>query len=388
MAQYFAPPDAGNPMYGILGGVLGGLGGYAMSESQKPAKIKQFESFGASPEQARALASAPESTQTAWLRESMKMQRQKQSDAAIAGIFGGGQQQQQPNLNSLPGGNIAQRLGSLGGQQQAPQSSQGMTPEQEQNIIQKTKGMTPEQIDQVLKSAEIPMNTKTQIYNILDKQRAAEFKERFHQENKASKEKTEAFKITAPYRAELAKESENSDHLVGVLKEMKKLSDSGKMTDTSLLEGLEKIGMDFNALKSPETEQYQALEKEFLKDLKSIFGGKVSNIEMQTFLRSIPKATNTEEGRKRIINQLDSYYKAKQLKFKAMRNIVKGNNGIPPLDLQDQVTEKIKSKEDKYLNKFRGGEKQPDPSRIKRYRDTMTGQIMVSNGKEFVPEGI
>lgn len=372
MAQYFAPQDPRQDKYGqigeILGHALGGLGGYVSNEYQKPQKIKQFMDAGATDAEANMLVNMPPQQQMQFFQQKMKMQQQQQENATIANIFGGGQQQpqQQPDLQSLPGGDINQRLSHLaGGRQPVPQQPAVLTPEQEQVIVQKTKGMTPQQIDEVLRSPEIPMHTKKQIYDILDKQRASEFKERAHEENKAakdksltSKEKTEAYKVTAPYRAELAKEAESTDHLIDVLKQQKQLSESGKMTHSGYLEFLEKTGLDFNALKSPETEQYQALEKDFLKDLKNVFGGKVSNLEMSTFLKGIPKATNTPEGRKRITKQLDSYYKAKQLKFRTARKIIKDNGGTPPLDLQDQVVEKTRGKEEKYADQFRGGKKE------------------------------
>src|SRR6266403_2780707 len=212
MAQFYAQRDPRQDIYGdighLLGAGLGGLGQYAAQEFQKPAKIKELEDSGLfTPEESRLYANMPPQQLSQIVQQKMKLKQQQQSDAAIANIFGGGQQPQQPDLFSLPGGDIQQRLGAgLGGPQQAPQPQQGMSPEHEQEIVQRTKGMTPEQIDQVLQSSQIPMNTKKQIYDILDKQRANEFKERSHQENKQLKERGQELQQEAPQRAQMVKE--------------------------------------------------------------------------------------------------------------------------------------------------------------------------------------
>ena len=210
MAIYNAPYDPRGEKFGIMGNVLGqtlgALGGYAMHEYQKPEKIKRFKSFGATDEQANALANSPESTQTAWLRESMKMQNTQQKNAMIGNILGGGGQTQQPDLMSLPGGNISERLGGLGAPQQEQSQGRTLTPEQENNIIQASEGMSPQQIDEILKSGILNLNEINQVQGILDRKKAQQFKERAHEENKEIKAREQELKQEAPQRAQMVKE--------------------------------------------------------------------------------------------------------------------------------------------------------------------------------------
>lgn len=369
MANFYAPHDPRQDKYGILGDVLGqalgGLSSYAIHEYKKPEVIKQFMDNGANESEAKILANMPAAQQQQWLQARMKMKRDEQK------------------LNAL------RMFGDVSNTQptEEAQTQQNLTlsPEQENKIRQVSMGLSPDQKKQILYSGIFSPSEIAQFERVMASEKKQEFAEKAFEQ----KEKTEAYKLTSPYRAEITKQAENADHLVQISKEQKKLADSGKMDSALYITALDRLGLP-DALKSPETQAFQSMEKEYLKDLKSIFGGRISNLEMSTFLKSIPRATNSPEAQKMIMDRLDAYYKAKQLKFKTMRQIIKNNNGIPPLDLQEQVQEKTAKKEKQYAEKFKGlkgGEKEPDPTKVKRYRDTETGQIMVSNGREFVPEG-
>lgn len=365
MAIYNAPYDPRGEKFGIMGDILGqtlgALGGYAKQEYQKPSKIKELENSGYfTPEEAKWAVNLPPQQLSQIVQQKMKMQQQQQKNSMIGNILGGAGQQQ-PNLMSLPGGNIQERLGGLGGgEQQAPQQ-RILSPEQEDSIVQAAKGMSPQQIDEILRSGILNLNEINQVQGILDRKQAQQFKERAHGENKVSKEKSlfskekaERFKATEPFRAEAFKEEENAAHMQDAIGEQIRLSESGKMTHHGFLELLNKFGFDSNFLKNPTTEQFEALEKEYLKDLKSIFGGKISNDEMKAFLKGIPKSTNSPEARKAMLERWNAYYEAKGLKAKLVREITAKNDGIPPYDLRDQVSAKMHERQEQLSKKFLG----------------------------------
>jgi len=390
MAIHFLEPERNGLGYmlgGLAGTGLGALGSYVQHKVNAPEKRRGFEALGASPEEAKALADAPESQQNIWLKERMKSAEREKQAQLFSGLISGGMQQpvQQP---MVPKGAM-ESLGALGEPERAVPVEAGQR--QPVNVNQVMKERTVEELQQwrenLLRSGGDP-KLISDAAALIDK----EIDTKLKQKQLASKEKTEAFKITAPFRTELAKQTESNDHLLDTLKEMDTFSESGKMTDSAWLQFMEKLGLDLNILKSPETEAYQALEKEFLQDLKSIFGGRISNLEMQNFLRGIPRATNTPEGRKMISKRLKAVYKAKSLKFKTMREIIKENGGIPPLDLQDQVFErmnskKLKSLEESYINKFRGI---PKGAHLVQNEETGEYGIEMPNGeiRPYNPEGI
>jgi len=357
MAIQFVPQEQGSGLAQVLGGLgglgLGMLGGYALNQYRVPDKIKQFKSFGATDEQARSLANSSEAIQTAWLKEAMKEQARAKQAAVFSNIISGGQQvpAQQPMQPSQAG---ISALGALQQEQPVLPQQPGKAPDIGQMLQTRTVKDLQEYRDKIIKSGGDPQLVKDATA-IIDK----EIDTKLKQEGISSKERSEAFKVTAPYRQEVARRHESDIHLLDTIEEMRKLNSSGKMTDPTWLQFLERFGLDFNILKSPETEQYQALEKEFLRDLKSIFGGRISNQEMSTFLRSVPRASNTPEGRKLIQDRLEALYKARNLQYQIMRKEISKNNGVPPLDLQERVldemhSEKYKKKDGQYANQFLG----------------------------------
>jgi hypothetical protein len=327
-------PQQQNPMWSGLGDILGLLGGgtlgYGLGQHRQSQTVQSLKGLGISEQEANIISKLPPQLQAQFIKEKMKEKEARRQTEIASSILN-----PQATFGIPYGTNVQQVLGNLGEQQQMPAQPM-QQPGYEQRIQSALAG-----------------GLNPQLLNTVERSAAHVEKQAQREKELASKERTEAYKITSPVRAEITKQAENADNLVDVMKEQKKISDSGKMDNELYVAAIDKF-MPFEALKSPETQAFQSLEKEFLKDLKSIFGGKITDREMDTFLRSIPKATNSPEARKMIIDRLDAYYKAKQLKFKVMRQIIKENNGIPPLDLQERIQEKTASKEKEYANRFLG----------------------------------
>jgi len=336
MAVQFLPPQNDySGMYESIGQLLGGLGGigigYGLEQltGGKEKEAKQYVNAGIlTPDQASVyIKMKTPQERSSFLREAMKQQEaRRQSDLLSRAI--GAPQPQMMNQNPLQG-----TLGALGNTPAMTQSPRAGVADTMQQLI--ASGLNPQNL------------------SLAEKILSSEEKRKMEERKLSSKDRTEAYKLTAPFRAEITKQAENADHLVKTMKEQKKLIESGKM-DPALYVSIVDRFLPYSSLKSPETQAYQALEKEYLKDLKSIFGGRITDREMSTFLQSIPRAENSPEAQKMIMARLDAYYKAKQLKYKVMRQIVKDNNGIPPLDLQEQVQDKTGTKEVQYANQFLG----------------------------------
>lgn len=321
----------------LLGLLGGGAIGYGLGQHKQSQTVQSLKGLGISEQEANIIAKLPPQLQAQFIKEKMKEREARRQTEVASNILN-----PQATYGMPPGTNMEQVLGNLGGQQ----SNQQQVPQPMQQPMQQPG--YEKRIQAALSGGLNP-----QLLNTVERSAAHTEKQAQKEKEFASKERTEAYKITAPLRAEITKQAENADNLVGVMKEQKKLSDSGKMNAPLYIAAIDKF-MPFDALKSPATQTFQSLEKEFLKDLKSIFGGRITDREMDTFLRSIPKATNSPEAQKMIMDRLDAYYKAKQLKFRVMRQVIKENNGIPPLDLQEIIQEKTSKKELEYANRFRG----------------------------------
>ena len=133
------------------------------------------------------------------------------------------------------------------------------------------------------------------------------------------------------------------------------LAKKGELVNPVLYSGLQKIGLDIPGLMNPDTQEFDELVTNFLRDAKSIFGSRVTNYEMSTFIKSIPSLKNTNEGKMRIIRNLKLYNAASKLRAKTMQDIMEENGGEAPLYLQEKVSKKIKPQLDKISKMFAGG---------------------------------
>lgn len=104
--------------------------------------------------------------------------------------------------------------------------------------------------------------------------------------------------------------------------------------------------------KTPDAEEFEKLTAEFTRGVREVFGSRISNFELENYLAMVPKLENTDAGKLQIIKNIKSANKAAELKFKAMKDIIKENNGMRPLDLEFQVEERIGDQLNKLAKDF------------------------------------
>jgi len=217
------------------------------------------------------------------------------------------------------------------------------------------------------------------------------------QRESQAREKNLAFKETADVRKEVSDLHRAASKNLERLDEMKRLNDSGELDNPHYVSLLEKFKIDYPALLSPGSQQFKKLQTDFIGNAKDIFGSRVTNLDISTFLNSIPSLTQSKEGKERVIEALKYFGKADQLRFDIMDDIIKKNKGIPPLDLREQIERKASSKLDslsEHLKKVINPSSEnkssfnelPSASQYngKKIRDKQTGEILVSNGVDWV----
>jgi hypothetical protein len=99
-----------------------------------------------------------------------------------------------------------------------------------------------------------------------------------------------------------------------------------------------------------------------MSGMKATFGGKVSNLEMDAFLQSIPDLSQSPEGRQRVLSLLKYKARADKAYADTMIDIVHDNNDIPPLDLNEKIYTKIDKKLDALHGKFKKDLNKPGPA--------------------------
>lgn len=138
------------------------------------------------------------------------------------------------------------------------------------------------------------------------------------------------------------------------LDRMETLDKEGNVSTPALVKALDAFGIPLGILGNPNTEEYRKLEADFTRDVSKVFpGGKITNYEIQAFLKSIPTLMNSPEGRKAIIRNRKLMNDAKLARYEEYKKIIKENNGKKPQNLglliDERTQERISQIEDEFI---------------------------------------
>jgi hypothetical protein len=102
----------------------------------------------------------------------------------------------------------------------------------------------------------------------------------------------------------------------------------------------------------PDTEEFEKLSLDFIKDAKSIFGAKITDADLAAFMQTVPTLSQTDQGKLKIINNMRSFNKANEIKAKALKDIIRENKGKRPANIQILVEERAKPELDEIAQEF------------------------------------
>lgn len=103
---------------------------------------------------------------------------------------------------------------------------------------------------------------------------------------------------------------------------------------------------------SPNTEEFEKLSASFLKQAKAIFGNRITNTDLEYFMKTVPTLAQTDSGKRAIIKNMKTFNKAAQIRYKAYKDIIKENDNRIPADLEFQVEDRAKPELDKLAKDF------------------------------------
>lgn len=152
------------------------------------------------------------------------------------------------------------------------------------------------------------------------------------------------------------------------LDRMEQLNEKGDLNTPVMAKLMDKINIP--AFLSPDSQEFDKLSKDMMKDIKSFFGARINQFEVQNFLKTIPTLTQSKEGRARVINNLKSLVEAQNIRYNTYKEIMKGRK-YPPLDLEDMVNERSEEKLDQIAEDFKSKisspeEQQERPLQVKK----------------------
>lgn len=113
------------------------------------------------------------------------------------------------------------------------------------------------------------------------------------------------------------------------------------------------LGLNIDSLLlSPETKELQAIAKRFFKAGKDLFPGRITDADIGIILEMIPDASKSIEGNERILNALEVAADAKELRYNAMRDVIKEHKNRIPGNVETLINEKVGPKLDELYDNF------------------------------------
>lgn len=104
--------------------------------------------------------------------------------------------------------------------------------------------------------------------------------------------------------------------------------------------------------KYPDTEQFEKLSNSFIRNAKEIFGARVTDLDLKAFLTTVPTLTQTEQGKRQIIENLRIFNNAAEVRGKVLKDILKETKGRKPENLALLIEERSDKELDKLSQEF------------------------------------
>jgi hypothetical protein len=180
-----------------------------------------------------------------------------------------------------------------------------------------------------------------------------------HLEKLSAKQQQEVDKETKPYYDEIYKGAKAAKESDIRLDRMERLIHRGNLTKPGWVAAVESIskipvfGVDLSWALHPDTQEFQKLSTDFLKNAKDYFGTRLTDADLKAFLQTIPNAKQTNQAKLRVISNLRSFNEIAKIKKKAADDIIKRNNGRRPANFDSLVDDATAPEVDKIANKFK-----------------------------------
>ena len=315
--------------------------------------IDYLKSQGLSESDAYAFAEMEPRAQQQVLENIGKANAQQQTSAAYEGLGGMGAQ-------GMPQGAGAEQQQQAGAQQPgAPEPINGIEP--------------------------VFMPKPTDIYAYM-KQSGLDSKQAKDYTTEYRKDYDKDLKAADDYIAEVkkdAKGAKGSNSRLDRMYELVKKGDLAPAVASTIIDTIEKgingivnIGIDLHSVMNGDSQEFNKLSKDFIKEAKNYFGSRVTDNDIKLLLKTVPDLAQSDEAKLRVINNLKTMNEAALLKSRAIKEIKTQYGGRTPSNMEELVDAKIGKELDVLAEKLKKGESIiPDyEESIKKARGT-TGEL-------------
>lgn len=208
------------------------------------------------------------------------------------------------------------------------------------------------------------------------------------------KRESERFKIGQPIRQEAGTKlrgfSRDKERL-GVLESLNKSEKLPK--DFGLLNVDQGGNLRLPFAASPEAQRFVKTLNEFSASAKDTYGARVTNFDLAQFMKRFPTLLNSEEGRKQILDQMKIVNEINQVYYKNLQDVFSKAGGARKIDsdiaedLAERKSEKTIDELVKRFDEIGTFSSQPAASEFKgrKIRDKKTGEVLMSDGENWIP---
>lgn len=281
-------------------------------------------------------------------------------------------------------GMLSQALG-LGSPQ--GQTGVGMTPNGQTSDTATTPNPQRDRVAQIATNPQAMMALESinpQAAMMVQKMHESNLIQKRSEEKKSFQEKGLALKETKGIREGIDKAYSGYKDTNRILEKMEKLNKPGALADAWKATFAEATGIPLSVLSNPESEEFQKLSQNLMRGVTQ-YGNRILQVEFDNFMKQIPTLKNSEEGRRRIINNMKIMLEPARLEYEAKKQILKENKGIPPIDLYDQIQERVGGQFEKEAQKFETGNTDTSMAKMPSANQLAPGKMVIddSTGKAY-----
>ena len=158
-----------------------------------------------------------------------------------------------------------------------------------------------------------------------------------------------------------ARGAKDDDRRLNRMEELINKGDLSRPRFHSLLNTIEHgifgFGINLHSLESADSQEFDKLSKEFLKNAKNVFGSRITDNDVKVFLKMVPDLSQNREGKLAIIHNMKAYNEALQVRKKASDQVLAANKGKIPFDYEEQIDRIADPELDRLAKRFTSEER-------------------------------
>jgi hypothetical protein len=172
------------------------------------------------------------------------------------------------------------------------------------------------------------------------------------QQKLARKDRLEARAESKDFREKLRERTKAAKETLESLDRFEELEKEG-LPGAGYVEFLKNSGLDIPALVGAPAEEYNKIAANFIRGAKAVFGARLTDTDVEQFLKTVPSLSNSPEGRKRINANLRRIAQLEVIESESAKEIIKENGGEVPFDFAEKVDDRVDKRRESVYKQFK-----------------------------------